>query len=299
MIEHYINHLNINPYTFFGVNHADSAYRANKIWTREERRSLQVALNTAQIEIEKMLGYELKPTIHSLEPHPYTLQIFKTKFPFIIHLGKAVETDLPNETLSYAAEPATISLETDDPDSIHIYHPLTNTEIIPTERSYSDPILTLSIPRYLLLEDNNNPIEGWTYSDLDNYITEVQVKQITFDDTYALQSNKKLLLIDAEKGLLQIDPTDCPTTSKMYVNYQSGKQALDEHSRDILVGYTHTKMPIPPVEDQAIKLAWLWDRDIPQNMSTPQRECPLGQFTAAYKTFRYASLNRVHRTTPL
>jgi hypothetical protein len=301
----YADLLNLNPFTFFGVNHTPAVYKSTALWTFAERQQVLFAMKISRLEMEQQLGYFLLPTYTSeSHPHQHTLRL---NHAFVTSLGTPVTTDLDPVVPDYNTEPATVVITTTTPDDIHLFYPDTDIEIFPSARAYVGETLTLRIPRYALRYDDNNPAEGWTYSNLDNFLDLVDVKSITVDSTLALPTGYTPYLVNAKMGILKLEHTlsaipfcnPASVTDAITVNYSSGLTSQDFMLRSTWVAFAHAKMDIQPSEDPAVKLSWLWARDIPKEQTSLQKECPFGQFAGAFQAWRYVSLNRLHRATPL
>lgn len=291
MLNLYAEYLTLNPFTFFGVNYTPAVYRSTTIWTKEQRLQLSNALQIARLELEQMLGYYLMPTFTVDEPHLYNGSPIRLDKAFFIALGVSASEDLGTAAPDYDTEPATVLVTTTTPDTIKLYHPSTGAEIYVAERSVNAGVLTLSIPRYALLIDDNNPVLGWDYTDLNKFLTTVSVKNVTISDT-----STGLTLLNAKMGLIKSAYT---TETKLYIDYLSGLTEQDFHLKNTWIGFAHARMDIQPVEDQVIKLAWLWAKDIPKSMSPAQQTCPFGQFTGAFKAYQFAQSHRLYRASPL
>lgn len=301
LLQIYVEFLGLNPYAFFGINYLEGNYQSNKIWTAFERAQVLRAMLITKQEMEENLGYLLLADFSIDEAHVYTGRATRLNHAYVIALGTATTTDLDDVNIDYDTEPATVQITTEDFDTIHLFHPTTGAEISPSQRSYDAGVLTLFIPRYVLLVDENNSASGWDYNDLANFITAVQVKSIVVDDTTAIQSGYTLEMTNYKMGLAQASYslTVAPDSETMLINYQSGLEALDYALKNAWVDFAHARMDIQPTVDPVVSLKWLWARDIPQQMSDTQRDCSFGQFAGAYQAYRYVNSHRLHRTTPL
>lgn len=297
MINDYVQFLNINPYTFYGIAKPDNTYRSDVIWTKEQRRSVSQALSTAQSSLEDMLGYKLGETYQANEPHAFTLNPIRTRYPYILGLGSKVTTDLPQSEITYASEPATIEVATTTPGLIHFYNTVTGEEITVFTYTFANDVMTVSIPRYALLKDDKNPVAGWDYEDLGNFLTHVDVKSISLNATYGDADGTRVMeILDAESGVVRV--SSYTSSTRLFLNYSSGLPK-DNRSIRAVVQLAHASMFLQPCEDPAIKIAWLWARDIPKSLPSLQVNCPLGQFTGAYEAWQYAAQHKVYRSSPL
>lgn len=293
MLNLYADILGLNPYTFFGVNHTDSIYRANAVWTKEERQKVLIAMQTSRARLEQALGYFILPTYKEKESHLHISNVIRLLHPHIIAVGERQITTLDNAIIDYDTEPAVIRIVT-DLTHIHIYHPVTKQEILIESSSNAEGVLILSVPRYRLVLDENNPAEGWDYNDLNNFLTEVEVKD---DLMTGVQDGHQLTIVNAKMGLIRITEVICQ--EQLLIDYLTGLSELDTHLKTVWVNFAHAEMPIQPNEDSVVKIAWLWARDIPKQLSDRQKECLFGQHTGAYQAWQYATLHRLFRARPL
>jgi hypothetical protein len=280
-------------------------YRASVIWTKEQRDSLLNALDLAQAEFERLVGFQLAPTFNVDEQHNYETTTFKTKFPLVIEMGVEASSDIElGAAVSHATDPAIVTINdvTVAADEIHVYHPGTSIEIFPSLKSIIAETLTLSIPRVRTVIDDNNPSAGWDYTDTSKFEQTVDVKRIYVDTINPVQQEDAdgvlttgiITVKNKYWGLVKLT-LDSYAYNKLYLNYYSGKETLDTSVISVIIQLAHAQMPIEPVNDGAVRLTWLWDKDVPRSMSTLQRDCPLGQFTGAYNAWRLAGQLHMHR----
>lgn len=292
MLSVYVDYLGLNPYTFFGVNRTMPSYTANKIWTREQRGRVQDAMDTARAHLEQLLGYDILPTYRTEERHVHTRSSIRLARGYVISMGTREITELAPATIDYNADPARVLIPTET-DGIHIYHPTSGKEIYVQSRTLIDNVLTLYVPHYALLIDENNSKEGWDYDDLNNFLIDVAVKR----ESIVPQTGHSFSMTNVRMGFVSINEPICQDT--FYVDYLAGLLELDALLIRTWVNFAHALMDVQPNEEQLVKIAWLWARDIPKDMPTVQKECPWGQQTGAYQAFHYASTHRLHRATAL
>jgi hypothetical protein len=293
MLKTYTSFMNLNPYAFYGINYMEGSYASNKIWTNGERSRLLQAMQASRIELEQNLGHKIMSTMTTDEPHVINKSVIRLGFGYASALGSYIIEDLDDAVVDYASEPVTVQITTETPDNIHVYHPTTLEEIPALSRFYAGTSLILTLPRYALLESQNNPIEGWDFDDLSNFTSNVLVKNVSLNTILGTT----LTLINPKMGLVSIDSAIYGQT--IYISYVNGLQEQNYLLQNTWVSFAHAKMDIQPTVDPVINMSWLWSRDIPKELSTLQRECPFGQFAGAYQAWRYASFNRLIRTTPL
>lgn len=292
MLSVYVNFLGLNPYTFFGINRPLPNYAANLVWTLEQRMRVLSAMETARSYLEHMLGYHLLPVYHEGERRVHTRSSVRLDTGYIQSLGTLEVTELAPALVDYTTDPAKVLVPTTT-DNVHIYHPTTGKEIYVKSRSLVDDVLTLYVPHYALLIDENNPREGWDYDDLNNFLVDVAVRQ----ESVVPQTGHTVSPINARMGYISITEPICQDT--FYINYVAGLPKLDALLIRTWVNFAHARMDIQPSEEQLVKIAWLWARDIPKDMPTVQKECPWGQQTGAYQAFYYATRHKLHRASPL
>src|SRR5690349_22221118 len=195
MLDIYVDFLGLNPYTFFGVDYTTAVYRSNKIWTLEQRLKVLDAMEASRLQLEQLLGYHILPTYHAAERHVHTRSSIRLARPYIISLGTRQVEDLAPAMVDYATEPAKVLIPA-TVDNVHLYHPDTGKEIYVKARTFVDDVVTLYVPRYALVIDENNPVEGWEYDNLSNYLLDVEVKQVS----YAAQTDHTFSPLNTRMG---------------------------------------------------------------------------------------------------
>lgn len=157
---------------FFGISRPETQRdgTCNPVYTLPMRQMIARYLAEAQEEIEQVVGYPLSVRWFRNERHPYS-------FPVWTKWGKVIAGGWKNETilgaglaLSYASDPASVTLATTITDAaeIRIYHPSTLIEIIPSSIVFAGGNVTVYIPWSRLVKASkvDNDEGGWTYTDV-------------------------------------------------------------------------------------------------------------------------------------
>lgn len=171
-LAHYAQLVQYAEDQFFGVNNPATQEEACKpIWTHEMRAMTAKYLAEAQEEIEQVTGFPLFPRWIVDEQQDYS-------FPVHTRWGKVIEGGFRNTAtialataVSHATDPAVvgpIATTVTDEDEIHVFHPGTEIEIYPSAITLAGGNVTLYIPRARLVAEDSqdNPEDGWTYSDV-------------------------------------------------------------------------------------------------------------------------------------
>lgn len=157
---------------FFGVDNPATQQAACKpIWTHEMRSMIAKYLAEAQEEIEQVTGYPLFPRWIIDEQQYYS-------FPVHARWGKVITGGFRNTAMiqasaavSHATDPAVVgpfATTVTDEDEIAVFHPGTEIEIYPSSITLAGGFVTVYIPRARLVaaDSQDNPADGWTYSDI-------------------------------------------------------------------------------------------------------------------------------------
>lgn len=182
----------------WGVSNAsDDPGACQKIWSHEQRVNLARYLGEAQIEIEQIVGYPLSPKYFVGEQQPYACTRIRTRWRKLLAAGiKAVADISLAEVVDHTADPAVVTVNgvgALDPAEVHVYHPGTDAEVMPSSVDVTGGVLTIEIPRCRLvlaaLEDT--PSDGLDYSMVGtclsstpvpgNFECEVDVKRVYTD----------------------------------------------------------------------------------------------------------------------
>ena len=156
---------------FFGLNNPDTQQEACKpIWTLPERAMIARYLGEAQEEIEQVVGYPLSPRWFTDEQHPFAYPIAARWMKIIAAGFRQVSTIQAGVSVSYATDPSVVIVNTivTDENEIRVFHPGTETEIIPSSVTIVGNVATIEIPRARLVKASkiNNPSDGLDYTDI-------------------------------------------------------------------------------------------------------------------------------------
>lgn len=172
------------------------------IWTEQKRRTVQEALYQAQVMIEELVGFFLKPTYvwGLLDDAVYQEQRFidqqqlshsygfHTRYKHLLEFGKGTLATLQSgASVSHITDPSVIgplSVTIGSIDEVKVYHPGSNREIKPSSMTYSGGNLIIFIPRCRLVKESLlSQADALQYVDTTNFVTTVDVKRLYTDTT--------------------------------------------------------------------------------------------------------------------
>ncbi len=165
----------------FGVNDGTADEPCRRIWTQPQRAVMAKYLREAQDEIEQVTGYPLAPRWIANEQQ-YFGCLVHARWTKVIEAGVKAETDIQLSALvDHSTDPAVIgpiATTVTDPDEVHIFHPGTDAEIMPSEITISGGFLTIEIPRCRLVTEaaQDNDESGIDYNDVGSCATSVVVQ---------------------------------------------------------------------------------------------------------------------------
>lgn len=322
----YAQLINYPEAAFFGVHkETDPEYGCRTIWTKMQRDAVTRALWEAQIEIEDYVGYPLFPTYFEKEQIKYSPYGFTKKYN-IIKIGTKIITVIgSNITLTHTSDPATLIVATTatDVNEVHIYHPGTSYEIMPSAAAISGGNYTASIPRSRLVSTTNqdNPKEGHNYQDTGItgvFEQVVDIKRIYTDTTdmgtletigcSCTQGNHSYALtcvsiLNKLMGFIKLgyQSNVCSfiQASAVWVelNYLAGLQTVNPRLEDVVIRLAHTKMPDAPCGCEFVKGLWTRDKNIPDFGSPDRAKCPFGLSDGAWTAWRFVQPMKVWRSS--
>lgn len=299
---------NFSEAAFFGVQTAGATiYACRNIWTMQQRQAIARELLAAQGEFWKHCGYPFVPTYVTDERHEYNRKSFKLHNCRVIALGKKTETLLQaGYALNHANDPTIITLAVTftDANELHVYHPGTRYEIIPSSRSIAGGTATIAIPRVRMvaLANENNPAQGWLYTDLTKFEATVDIYRIYTDPTQTVQVFGKdcdtwsNFWNDAwihDYSVSWIHLGNRPATQwgvlphYMQANYLCGVETIDPHMEDALVRLAHARMPNEPCGCDILKMVWERDRHVPDILDSERLNCPFGMSDGAWQSWMF------------
>ena len=180
---------------FYGVNQTlpqgGREYTCRTIWSRWQRQAITRALMAAQGEFWKNCNYPMVPTYIVDERHEYT-ETFLLNNCRVIGLGQKSDHMMVAGKGFAFADPVTFTVNTSvvtDPSEIHIFHPGTDYEINPSSIVIAGGVITVEIPRVRMvaLAYDDNPEDGWDYTDPTYFESHVDVRRIYLDPTHQVQ----------------------------------------------------------------------------------------------------------------
>lgn len=307
---------------FFGVNAGVVPYACRDIWGLNQRNQVARYLWQAQQTIETLLGYSIGQRFFADQQQDYSC-ILLTAHPYVVEFGiQGVANVSLGAAVSYAADPCTIgpiATTVTDTDEIHVYHPGSDIEIIPSSIMIAAGLLNIEIPRCRMVNEASadNPETGLDYADVPPSATSPFEATVDIKRLYTDASSNAVLVtnhncsvacsysgcaeytqtacgyvVDGEIGRVEIFPADyaagtwtrkaCTRSyrwARLY--YKAGKEVTEE-LQDMIVRLAHSLMPEYPCEcEQAIR-HWKNDRRIPEVLTADRLNCPLGSSDGAW-----------------
>jgi len=292
---------------FFGVAmDGQDEYACRTIWTRWQRQAVARALMSAQDKFWTHCHYPFTPTYIAGERHDYNRTALLNNCNVI---GMGIKVDAPQAsavTIDYTSDPASITCATSatNPDELHVYHPGTDYEIMPSKITIAGGWATIEIPRVRMvaLAYDDNPEAGWDYTDDTYFETDVDVRWIYLDNNYQVQvfgmnGNAWSYYWNAaylrDHGIGHIRLADCNCTSAlacfsrhyMDINYLCGLPSLTVDAEDAIVRLAHTLMPEEPCGCDFLRGMWNRDKTVPDVLTAERENCPLGMSNGAWQAY--------------
>lgn len=306
------------------------------IQSLSERAMITRYLGEAQDEIELVTGYPLSPRwfTDELEYSP----IVHAKRHKVIEIGVMATSNIALGTaVNHGADPAVIgpvATTVTDSSEIHVYHPGSTVEIDPSAITIAAGNVTISIPRCRLVEDPDNPDNGWDYTVTGvggPFEQTVDVKRVyNDDDTQGLfiwphqtgmgctcccaavcgeytheacayirnnESGAIDLLFAHLVGSVWTAECACACTlpQLVQVNYRAGLTPLTKQAEDAIIRLAHSKMPKPPCGCGPLMEMWTRDRETPVVLTAERENNPLGMSNGAWTAYQFASAMRLFR----
>lgn len=326
----YAKYIGYSELAFFGFSvEPNDRTACREVWTRDQRDDIEYFLRESEDEIEEVIQYPLKPTWFSDEPHPFK-RIVIAKWGKVIASGiRAVEIISDDAVVDYAQDPniAYVSISVDyglkSLYELHVFYPDTDIEITPSDITYDDATttLTISIPRTRLLEYSklDNPMEGYLYSDPNNFQPLVDVHRI-YNDTsvqgkliyrsdvcssFCVESYDSVCqyLKDSEVGTFYLEYPNYVCCSKNYesvkINYEAGLQFPTRMTEMTVIRLAHSKMPDQPCGCEQVHRLWMKDRNIPTYQTRDRLDCPFGLSDGAWNAWKWACGMELKRASAL
>lgn len=306
-----------SEYAFFGMRHGSNAnYACRNIWSRYDRDTIASYLQSAQDEIEQIIGYALSPRWFANEQHKYKNPIL-TDLGKLLALGEKKSEVLGSGTaVSYLTDPPTVTvivdpLQVTGVEDIHVFYPGTDIEILPSSMTLTGDSLVIVIPKSRLLDSMKfeNPSGGWDSADVSIFQTTVDVIRWTTDptnqafiiydpcecapDCLTTEASVCAIIEDSEVGIVRLGRpalTVCPTGEprRVRVNYRAGLSSLSRHIEMAIVRLAHSRMPTEPCGCDVTQRLWSRDRNEPKLLDRERLNCPFGTSDGAWAAWRIA-----------
>lgn len=87
----------------------------------------------------------------------------------------------------------------------------------------------------------------------------------------------------------------CTAPDSLRLNYKAGLETMTEQVETAVIRLAHAKMEAPPCGCGISQDYWTRDREIPENMSFEQANCPFGQSRGSWFAWKQANAIRLQR----
>lgn len=294
---------------FFGVNRdGQTEYACRTIWTMAQRRAIARALMNAQGEFWKYTNYPMVPTYITAERHDYDPRLVLLNNCNILGLGQRAETVLfDGLAVSHLTDPVVITFPVTfaDAGEIKVYHPGTAYEIIPSELEIASGTAIIKIPRVRMvaLAYDDNPSNGWDYTDLSHFEAAVDIHRVYLDTTNKIQvfghEDCETWASFWNDGYLRRPPigqvrmatrpqTSCNIDGHyMDVYYLCGLRSLSVHAEDAIVRLAHARMTNEPCGCNSLLSRWSQDRRVPEILTSERENCRFGMSDGAWQAWTF------------
>jgi len=293
----YARHIQACECNFFGVvNGPKCTYTrgCTSIWTMNQRNWVQYYLAEAQYEIEQVIHYNVGQRWTVDEEQPYTIPML-TNWGYLVSGGVETTADIElASVVDHTADPAVIGpilTTVTDTTTIHVFHPGSDIEIVPSKVTISGGSVTIEIPRCRMVKPSlaDNDKAGIGYSTIANFSATVDVKHIyNVDSTPATLVYKQcqtatsctdeettacIYVRNAKIGSIQVR-SNCSMCGGLYkakLNYFSGRLYMNSsgnltrwgrQAQDMIIRLAHAKMPHEPCACDAASEMWKRDREV-------------------------------------
>jgi hypothetical protein len=296
----------------FGVRQdGQDQYACRTIWTKWQRQAIGRELLAAQGEFWKHAHYPFTPTYITGEVLPYK-NYFMTKNTHLLGLGLKTQVDVGlTVTLDDTNDPETATVASvtfTDVNEVHIFHAGTEYEIMPSKLEIVAGDLNIEIPRARLVLPayENNPADGWDYTDDTYFQTDIDVKRIYLDTTQQITvtgyswaygcltpetCTDSGIIKNADIGSVKLacmPSCYCSATPKeLAINYLCGLTSLDPHQEDAIIRLAHSRMPSEPCGCDWLKMRWEQDKHVPDVLTAERENAPWGQSDGAWASWVY------------
>lgn len=294
----------------FGVSApGQEEHACRTIWTCHQRQALARELMAAQNEFMKHCNFPLIPTFIQAERHDYSRTILLNNCE-VLGLGhKAVHVLATGMAVNHASDPVILTVATTatDVEEIHIYHPGTDYEILPSSIRISGGVATIGIPRVRMvaLANDDNPDVGWPYSDTTKFESTVDIRRILLDTSQQIQvfgSNCSATvgwsnywnagyIRAADIGHIRLARPPASACNLlphfMEVSYLCGWLSVPVEAEDAVIRLAHARMQSEPCGCDTLKMLWERDRTVPDVLTAERENCPFGMSNGAWQAWEY------------
>lgn len=315
---------------FFGVSHErNDKYAFQPVLTRREREWIGRSLREGQQELAELIGTSIGVTWH-IDEVPIRNPVFGRAKLAVEPGVRAATTIEAGASIDRTNDPGVVviaGVTFTDPNEVHVYYPGTDVEISPSAVDITAGTLTISIPRCRTVTEeaqdsvNEDTRVGVNYSDLDNFLDEVDVVRVYNDPSTnailvrgtctnpacseetttacmylknARQGSWRLRAATYSGGAWAASGSMCGCAEKVRLYYRAGI-AVDEHVEDAMIRLAHSKLPNEVCGIQYLNYVWARDRAIPETVSRERYNCPFGMADGAWTAYKFGLAMRVIR----
>lgn len=310
----YAHIIGYNEYAFFGISHPDNTrFACREIWSKYQRDEIAEYLWEAQDEIENIIGYPLCPKWFLAEEHRYTTPVILDSAK-IISIGTQASTILgAGLAVSYATDPAVVTVPTTltSVADINVYYPNTDIAIIPLSMSISGGLLEIKIPKSRLVDIDklDNPVEGWLddpslyqptvdvyhfYTDPTSQANLIHFPSECDDECEKTTTPVCVYTENADLGIVRLGKPDASYCScslppkRVSINYRAGLPTLTRSMEQAIVRLAHSRMPTEPCGCDVTQRLWKRDRNVPVVLDRERLNCPFGLSDGAWSAWKLA-----------
>lgn len=316
----YARHIQACECGFYGlVNAPECTYAGGcrAVWTKDQRDWVQYYLAEAQHEIEEVIRYYIGRRWVVDEEHQYAKRIV-TRWGYVV--GGGVETSAviaSGEPVDHANDPAIIgpvATTVTDVNQVHVYHPDSDIEIIPSYIEIAGGNLSLQVPRCRMVAPGlaDNPVSGLSYTNLANFSATVDLRRVynvdnnpatlVYPDCSDCGEEETEVCVYVRKpklGVVQVGRGKCAPPSKVKISYYAGREMTNadgtmtwwgRQALTAIIRLAHAKMPHAPCDCSAADEMWKRDREvIVDGFGKPQRGSlsPFGPEEGAWAAYNF------------
>lgn len=327
----YAQRIHQNECAFWGVANpaeVEIGYGCDTIWSQWMRDDIAYYLAEAQQEIEQQVNFPICSHWFTDEQHDLSCPI-QTDWGHVIEPGvmatSVVDEDAP---IDYGTEPASIgpiATTVTDINEIAVLYPGSWRQILPLTMEISGGFLNITIPRCRMVAADKleNPVQGWDYDDLDNFLETVDIKRIYNDpstqaeliwrecnscesqsqDACIYVKNGKVGSVEVRAATFSEDvwtPLNrfCKPVESVRLNYKAGA-GLTYQMEDTIIRLAHSKMPDELCGCETFMRHWRRDRHVPEILTRERLNNPFGMNDGAWIAWRFTQSQKMYRGATL